>query len=155
MWNIFLSVILFSLLDWQKIWDFPPANAGDTGSVPGLEDPTTQSSWARGPELLKQHSRPGSCNYWAHMGQLLKPVDPGEGKANEKPKHCNWRVTPTCPTWGKVQAARITHSSQSKWINKIIKDSKCIYFKKRKFGFWKKPSMTFLLSRNFWFWPES
>ena len=57
------------------------------------------------------------------MGQLLKPVHPGEGKANEKPKHYNWRVTPTCPTWGKVQAARSTHSSQSKWINKIIKDT--------------------------------
>ena len=75
------------------------------------------------------------------MGQLLKPMHPGEGKANELPKHCNWKVTPSCQTWGKVQVAMITHSSQNKTINKIIKDSKCIYFKKRKFGFWKKPNI--------------
>ena len=53
----------------------PPVNAGDTGSIPGLEDPTCLGAakpvrhnyWACALE-------PASHNYWARMPQLLKPV---------------------------------------------------------------------------------
>ena len=53
----------------------PPANAGDTGSNPGPEDPTCHGAtqpmrdnyWACALE-------PMSHNYWACVPQLLKPV---------------------------------------------------------------------------------
>ena len=66
-----------------KIQDFPggavvknpPANAGDTGSIPGPEDPT-----CRGATKTMHHHywaftlEPASHNYWARMLQLLKPA---------------------------------------------------------------------------------
>ena len=42
----------------------PPANAGDTGSIPGLRrSHMPQSNWAHAPQLLNLHSR-------AHEPQL-------------------------------------------------------------------------------------
>ena len=46
----------------------PPANAGDTGSIPGLgRSHMLQSNWARAPQLLSLRSR-------AREPQLLKPA---------------------------------------------------------------------------------
>ena len=84
------------------IWDFPagtvvknlPANAGDTSSIPRLEDPTCHRAtkptrhnyWACALE-------PASHNYWARMPQLLKPTCPvlrnKRSHRNEKPAHRN------------------------------------------------------------------
>ena len=55
----------------------PPASAGDTSSIPDWADPkgrrvakpVHRSYWLHALE-------PGSCNYWAHVPQLLEPVHP-------------------------------------------------------------------------------
>ena len=73
-------------------WDFPggavvknlPANAGDTGSSPGREDPA-----------CRRVIKPPSHNYWARMPQILKPkhLEPvlrnKRSHRNDKPTHCN------------------------------------------------------------------
>ena len=66
-----------------------PANAGDTGSSPGLgRSHMPRSNWAREPQLLSLCSR-------AHEPQLLKPVclEPmlcnKTSHRDEKPVHCN------------------------------------------------------------------
>ena len=55
----------------------PPANAGDTGSIPGLgRSHMPWSNWARAPQLLKPaHLEPVLCNKRGHR--------------NEKPAHRN------------------------------------------------------------------
>ena len=67
----------------------PPANAGDTGSSPGLgRSHMLRSNKARAPQLLSLHSR-------AREPQLLKPVclEPvlrnKRSPRNEKSAHCN------------------------------------------------------------------
>ena len=74
----------------------PPANAGDTGSSPGLgRSHMPRSNWARAPQLLSLHSR-------AHEPQLLSPsattteacvprarAPQQEKPSNEKPMHRN------------------------------------------------------------------
>ena len=94
--------------DWRhyffkiKRWGFPggavvknpPANAGDTGSIPGPgRSHMPRSNWARAPQLLSLPSR-------TREPQLLKPsgLEPmlrnKRSHRNEKPAHCN-RVAPT------------------------------------------------------------
>ena len=67
----------------------PPANAGDRGSIPGLErSHMPQSNVARAPQLLSLRSR-------AREPQLLKParLEPvlrnKRSHCNEKPAHRN------------------------------------------------------------------
>ena len=66
----------------------PPANAGDTGSRPGLgRSHMSWSNQARVPQLLGLHST-------AHAPQLLKPVrlkpmlHDKRSHHSEKPAHC-------------------------------------------------------------------
>ena len=67
----------------------PPANAGHTGSSPGLGKPhmpVRHNYWACALE-------PTSHNYWGHVPQLLKPthLEPvlcnERSHHNEKPEH--------------------------------------------------------------------
>ena len=69
----------------------PPANAEDTGSIPGLgRSHMPQSSLAHAPQLLTLASRawelqllnPHATTTEAHAPQQEKPL-------NEKPSHCN------------------------------------------------------------------
>ena len=61
-----------------------PANAGDTGLIPGAEDPT-----CLGAAKFVHHTN------WAHAAQLLKPthVEPvlsyKSRQHSEKPPHCS------------------------------------------------------------------
>ena len=66
-----------------------PANAGDTGSIPGPGGShMPQNNWAHAPQLLSLRSG-------AHEAQLLKPgrLEPvlrnKRSHRNEKPKHGN------------------------------------------------------------------
>ena len=93
----------------------------------------SQSSYACVPQLQASTLEPGSYNYWAHMGQVLKPMHPGEAAASEEDEHCNWSVAPTCWTWGKDQAAAITHPSQKK--SNVLKITD-IFIKKRRESGW-------------------
>ena len=69
----------------------PPANAGDTGSIPGLgRSHMLQSNWARAPQLLSLRSR-------AREPQLLKPTCL-EPVLRNKRSHCNEK-----PTHGKEE----------------------------------------------------
>ena len=43
-----------------------------------------------------QHSRTWKLQLWGHVGQVLKPMHPGEAAASEEDEHCNWSVAPTC-----------------------------------------------------------
>ena len=52
----------------------PPANAGDTGLIPGLRDPTC--SGVTKPQLLNLCSRAWKPQLLSQMPQLLKPVCP-------------------------------------------------------------------------------
>ena len=86
----------------------PPANAGDTGSIPGpgrshmhrATKPMRHNYWACALELLSHNYwacalEPTSHNYWAHMPQLLRPthLEPVLCKKgshhNEKPAQSN------------------------------------------------------------------
>ena len=52
----------------------PPANAEDTGLIPGLgRSPMLQGSQTHGPQPLSLRSRAWEPYYWAHMSQLLSP----------------------------------------------------------------------------------
>ena len=64
------------------------------------------------------------------MGELLKPVDPGEAKADEKSKHCNWRVTPTYPTWGKSKQQGSLTRMKINESTKLLKIANAFIFKK-------------------------
>ena len=71
----------------------PPANAGDTGSIPGPgRSHMLRSGWARPPQLPSLLSR-------AHEPQLLKPtcLQPvlysKRSHRNEKPTHHNEDLT--------------------------------------------------------------
>ena len=54
----------------------PPANAGDTGSSPGLgRSHMPQSNWARVPQLLSLHATiTEACEPRAHAPQQEKPL---------------------------------------------------------------------------------
>ena len=133
--SIFLWVYNVCIPWLTKELDSTPANAGDTGSILCLRrSHTSQSSYACVPQLRASTLEPGSCNCWAHMGQLLKPVHPGEAAASEEHGHCNWSIAPTCWTWRKDQAAMNTHPSQKKWIHQCMKNHRYIYLKKRERG---------------------
>ena len=52
----------------------PPANEGDTGSIPGLgRSPMLQGSQAHGPQPLSLCSGAQEPHCWAHVSQLLSP----------------------------------------------------------------------------------
>ena len=85
-----------------RLQDFPggtvvknlPANAGDTGSSPGLgRSHMPPSNQARVPQLLSLCSRAHEPQLLAHVPQLLKPVhlEPllceKRSHRNEKPTH--------------------------------------------------------------------
>ena len=64
-----------------------PANAGDTGSGPGLGGShVPRSGWARAPQLLSPHATTNE----ACMPQLLKPARP-EPMLHNKRSHRNER----------------------------------------------------------------
>jgi len=60
------------------MWGFPGgsvvqnqlANAGDTVWISDLENVTSHGTT----NPCTTTTEPGSCNYWAHVEQLLKPV---------------------------------------------------------------------------------
>ena len=101
----------------------PPANAGDTGSSPGLgrshmpqiphgaTKPMCHNYWACALE-------PMSHNYWAHMSQLLKPahLEPvlcnKRSHRNEKPVHRNEEWPLLTATRESLHAATKTQCSQ-------------------------------------------
>ena len=58
-------------LPWCPVVKYPPANAGDTGSIPGLG---TQIPHATGPH-----------NYWTHKPRACAPQR--RSHCNEKPVH--------------------------------------------------------------------
>ena len=72
----------------------PPANAGDTASIPGLgrshmhraTKPGHHNYWACSLE-------PGSCDYWGHMLQLLKPSLHSEKPLQWEACVPQWRVS--------------------------------------------------------------
>ena len=55
----------------------PPANAGDTGLIPDLRDPTCHGTIK---PVCHNYCvcalEPGGHNYWAYMSQLLKAMHP-------------------------------------------------------------------------------
>ena len=83
-----------------------PANAGDTGSIPGPGRlHMLQSNSARAP-LLSLCSRPWSCNYCTHVLQLLKPTYPRAMLSDKRP-----------PQWGAL-APQLESSSHLPQIEK-------------------------------------
>ena len=90
----------------------PPANAGDTGSSPGLGGShMPRSRWAHVPQLLALRSG-------THEPQLLKPVhlEPvlrnKRSHRNEKPVHCNEEWPPLTTTRESPRTAMKTPCSQ-------------------------------------------
>ena len=94
------------------VWSLP-ANAGDTGSIPGPGGShMPQSSWAHAPQLLDLRSG-------AHKPQLLKPtlLEPMlrnvRGHHNEKPAHQDEEWPPlTTSGRGPCAAMRTQHSQK-------------------------------------------
>ena len=117
-----------------------PANAGDTGSIPGqgteiptccrATEPMSCNNWACA-------LQPGNHNYWTHMVQLLNPTCPGVwAPQQEKPRQ--WEAhapqlesSPCSPQQKKAQAATKTQYSH-KQMNKIIV-LKCLWIYEREF----------------------
>ena len=99
----------------NNFWVFPggpvvntlSANAGDTGSIPGLgRSYMLQSSWVLTPQLINLHSR-------AHDPQLspcaLKPLFGNKrSHPNEKPVHCNEEYRPLATTKTRCSQKLIT-----------------------------------------------
>ena len=78
----------------------------------GATKPVRHNYWACAPESA-------SCNYWAHMLQLLKParLEPVLNKRshrNEKPAHCNEDWPPLASTRQSLLTATKTQHSQKK-----------------------------------------
>ena len=80
-----------------------PANAGDSGSSPGLS--RSHMPWSdstRAPQLPSLCSEPGSHSYRAHVLQLLKSTHPGapalqqRSHCYEKPTHRSQRAAHAC-----------------------------------------------------------
>ena len=85
-----------------------PANVGDMSLIPGpgrshmlprATEPVHHNSWACAQE-------PGSCNYWDHVSQLLKPACPRVHAPQEKP-----------PQW-EAHVLQIENSPQSLQLEK-------------------------------------
>jgi len=85
-----------------------PANAGDTGSVPGVEDPTCcAAAKPMRPNYWACALEPGSCSYWTHVPQLLKSTDPrAHAPQQEKP-----------PQW-EARALQLERSPRSQQLEK-------------------------------------
>ena len=120
----------------RKVWGFPgglviknlPATAGDTGSIPGLEDPTCRGA-----------AKPQHHKYWAsawspgattaetvclnyRTPRALEPVSCSKrSHCSEEPMYCKYRVAPAhCnkdPAWQKINT-QILKIHKSKYIFK-------------------------------------
>ena len=91
-----------------------PANAGDTGSVLGVEDstrcaaakPMRRNYWACALE-------PGSCSYWTHVPQLLKSTYPrAHAPQQEKPPQWEARALPLERSPRSRQLEKSPHSNE-------------------------------------------
>ena len=127
-WCLYVSclfvyrVVLFYFLEFLlllRLLGFPggavveslPANAGDTGSSPGLGGSRMpRSGWAREPQLL-------SLRVWSLCS------------ATREARASRWRVAPACRNWRKP-SHRNEDATQPKSINQSINQSNIrIWFK--------------------------
>ena len=109
----------------------PPANVGDTGSIPDLGRwHMPRSNKAHAPQWLSLCSGPGSSNYWTHVLQPLQPHAPKPVLCNEKPLQWEAHIlqlkeAPFPATKEKALEAMKTQHSQK---NKNKKCSRSINF---------------------------
>ena len=83
----------------------PPANAGDTGSSPGLgRSHMPRSNWARAPQLLS-------------LRRLEPVLRNGRGRDSERPKHRDEEWPPLAATGESPSTETKTQHSQNK-LNK-------------------------------------
>ena len=69
-----------------------PANAGDTGSIPGQGDPTCGAATKPMCHQYRASAlEPGGCNHWTHVLQPLKPVQ-ARARASKQEKPLQWEV---------------------------------------------------------------
>ena len=104
----------------QEVEGFPggsvvknlPANAGDTGSVPGPgRSHMQQSNSAQAPWLLGLCSRAWELQLWQPACPRV-PAPQQEKPCNEKSIHRNWRVAPACRNPRKASVATKTQHDQ-------------------------------------------
>ena len=79
----------------------------------GANKPTCHNSWASTLE-------PASCNYWAHVPQLLKPmIHHKRSHHNEQPAQCSW-IAPSRGSEGKPVCSNKDPAQPKTKINKEV-----------------------------------
>ena len=124
----------------------PPANVGDTGSIPDLGRwHMPWSNKAHAPQWLSLCSEPGSSNYWTHVLQPLQPQAPKPVLCNEKPLQREAHIlqlkeAPFPATKEKALEAMKTQHSQKKQKQKMQQIDN-LYLSKNALGLHPDPSI--------------